>query len=338
MFAIDVVGWGNTSTGGGRAWAFLDANNVVLNEASANATVNGLVVAPANTAKIVINNSVTSHPNYYAYKKNPATQFGQANYTFKRNNVQLVSEFLTVAQTYLGQTDIEYKDGQTVFWTSSETNGIDCVTFVLLCMLGYPYSETPYATGNYIAVDAWKANTEEYDWAINPTEYKVSRLRNDTSPEMLRLACQLARWMGRRNQVVSMNDGFRDVLPGDIVFWGRKVDNDGTIEWRHPTWFLHINHVGIVLSKEDAPDTFEVDGTTYNWDKAKYPYKHTIIDVGETTPPCRTTHWLEEGQEDTTNVYKNNVNTIALICRPDLGALGGGGTFTYNGDGIVYND
>ena len=187
--------------------------------------------------------------------------------------------------------------------------------------MGYPFSETPYVTHNYIDPTAWVANTAEYNWAIPTIQYKTSRyIDGHNSSEIVRLACQLGRWMYDRNQVVPLTNGFRDVMAGDIVFWGHKVQ--GTDEWVHPDWFMHINHVGIIYSVEDAPNTYvDGNGVTRNWDKDKYPLKHTIIDCGNTTPTVRTTHWLEEGQEDPTNVYKNDVNSIQLICRPDFGAL-----------------
>lgn len=247
----------------------------------------------------------------------------QARLTVKQNNSAIVTEFLSVAQSFLNQTSITYKDGDTIFYKSTATNGIDCSTYVGLCLMGYPFNKTPYATGNYIAPTAWVANTADYKWAIDTIRYKISRFADGSNPdEICRLACQLANWMYSRNQVVPMTNGFRDVRPGDIVFWGHRAEATG--EWLHPTWFKHINHVGIILTREDAPNTFvDGNGTTRNWDKDKYPYKHTIIDVGNTTPTCRTTHWLEEGQEDPTSIYKNNVNTVVLICRPDFGAMDG---------------
>lgn len=245
----------------------------------------------------------------------------QSRLTVKRNNAALVTEFLTVAQSYLNKTDIEYKDGDTVIYKSTATNGIDCSTYVGLCLMGYPYSKSPYATGNYISPYSWVENSEDYDWALPTIRYKISRFIDGHNPdEIVRLACQLAAWMQSRNQVVPMTNGFLDVMPGDIVFWGHRVQATG--EWIHPDWFMHINHVGIILSKEAAPDTFvDGDGITRNWDKSKYPYKHTIIDVGNTTPTCRTTHWLEEGQEDASKIYANNVNTVVMVCRPDFGAM-----------------
>ena len=247
----------------------------------------------------------------------------QAKLTVKRNNETLVTDFLTVAQSYLGQTDIVYKDGDTIFYKKTATNGIDCSTYVGLCLMGYSYNETPYVTQQYIDPSAWVENSSAHNWAIPTIKYKVSRyIDGHDSDETIHLACQIARWMSERNQVVPLTNGFRDVQPGDIVFWGHKVS--GTDEWVHPDWFMHINHVGIILTKEDAPNTYvDKNGVTRDWDKSKYPFKHGIIDVGISTPPCRTTHWLEEGQEDPTNVYSNDVNSVQIICRPDLGAMDG---------------
>ena len=239
--------------------------------------------------------------------------------TVKRNDEDLVGQFLNVARSYLGQTSITYKDGDTVFYKDTATNGIDCSTYVGLCLMGYAFEDTPYYTGNYHSVDSWVENAV-YNWAINVLGYKCSRFIDGHNPdEKVRLACQMARWMIERGQSVPMDNGFRDVMPGDIVWWGRKT-SDG--EWYRPDWYLHINHIGIVLTRETPPDTYVSGGVTYTWDKEKYPFKHQIIEVTALTPPpCVANYWLERGQEDPTKVDINNVNTVVAICRPDFGAL-----------------
>ena len=248
-----------------------------------------------------------------------AITLGAGGIIVKRNGDELISEFLTLAQTYLNQTSFVYRDGQTIFDTSSSSNGIDCSTFVGLCMMGYQYSESPYATHVYINPSAWVANPN-INWAIDLRKYKASKFADGSDPETVRYAAHIAHWMSDRGQAVPLSNGFIDVRPGDIVFYVRK--NESTGEWVHPNWFMHINHIAIVLSKEDAPNTYvDGDGVTQTWDKEKYPYKHVLIDAGNTTPAVRTTHWLEEGQEDATNVYENNVNTVVMVCRFDLGAL-----------------
>lgn len=258
----------------------------------------------------------------YDVHGNKIIEDATAGVMLKRNDTELVSQFLAVARSYLNHSEIEYEDGNTVFYNTGATNGIDCSTFVGLCLMGYTFEESPYYTHQYKQFDAWEANT---DWAVATMRYTASRYIDGHNPdERLRLACQFAKWMTDRGQLVPMKDGFRDVMPGDIVFWGHKSSSTG--EWIHPDWYLHINHIGIILSKELAPDTYEYETAggnvvTANWDKIKYPFKHQIIEVTAVTPPCINTHWLEEGQESTTKIYANNVNTVVAICRPDLGAL-----------------
>lgn len=238
-----------------------------------------------------------------------------------RNNEEFVTEFLSVAQSYLEQEDIEYSDGNTIFWKSTASNGIDCSTFVGLCMMGYPYAKSPYATHQYKAIDAWEANTADYKWALPTVRYKISRYADGSNPnENIRLGSQLCRWMEERGQSVPLSNGFRDVMPGDIVFWAAKYSSTG--EWVNPTFYRNISHVGIVLTKEAAPNTYvDGNGNTRQWDKAKYPYKHTIIEVTNVDPPCIMSRWLERRQEDASYMWDSNVNTIAMICRPDFGAL-----------------
>lgn len=248
----------------------------------------------------------------------------ESHITVVQNNAALVTEFLTVAQTYLGQTSIVYADGHTIFYNDYKTsNGIDCSTYVGLVMMGWTFAKSPYTTGVYFSVDEWEANTEDYAWALPTLRYHLSRYIDGSSPNSpVRVAAQIGRWLYNRNRVVPMSDGFRDVQPGDIVFYAIKNSSG---QWVHPDWWMHINHIAIVLSKEDAPDTYvDSGGTTRAWDKDRFPYKHTLIQVGDTTPPCFNTYWLERGQEGT-DMTKNNVNTVCLICRPDLGAMNGQG-------------
>lgn len=234
------------------------------------------------------------------------------------NSAENVSDFLAVAQTYLEQTSIEYNYDTTVLWTSSETNGIDCSTYVNLCLMGYSFEETPYYTHNYISPSSWVANTSQHSWAINLLDYTNSSYIDNSNPTMVRMACQIGRWFYENGRSIPFANGFADVMAGDLVFYARRVQSTGKY-FQQDRW-MHINHVAVVLTRETPPDTYVgADGITRNWDKVKYPYKHVLIDVGAETPPCTTMHWLEQRQEDPTNVYANNCNTVCLICRPNLG-------------------
>lgn len=236
------------------------------------------------------------------------------------NTIAKTDEILAVAESYLNQTSIVYNDGNTPIYLTTSTNGIDCSTFVILCLLGITYSNSPYSTGVYGGAYSFSPNTSSYDWAIDPMDYCISRyIDNSNADEIVRLACQLGRWISGRCKVISLANGFSAAQPGDVVFYAAK--NRTTGEWNNPTWWKHINHVAIVYSVEAAPDTYSYESNgqtiTIPWNKTKYPYKHTIIDCGNTTPPCRTSRFMESGQEDFTNVYANNGNTVCLIVRPN---------------------
>lgn len=244
--------------------------------------------------------------------------------TVKQNNDELIDDFLSVASSYLNRDDIEYKDGLTVIWMDTATNGMDCSTFVSLCLMGWNYYESPYYTHRYINRDSWVGNPS-HNWSLSTIQYKISRFIDGHNPdERIRLACQLARWMRDRGCYVPMGNGLQDVRKGDIVFWGIK--RRATNEWYNPTWYEHISHIGIVYDIEDAPNTYDYTDSQGNrhtgtWDKSRFPFKHTIIECTNVTPCVTTYRYLERGYDDPTNVYESNYNTLVMICRPDLGAL-----------------
>lgn len=244
--------------------------------------------------------------------------------TTKQNNDEIIEDFLSIAASYLNRDDIEYKDGDTVIWVSTPTNGMDCSTFVSLCLMGWNYTESPYNTHVYINRDNWIRNVL-HNWSLSTVQYRISRFIDGHNPtERMRLACQLGRWMTERGETVKLDNGFRDVKKGDIVFWASK--RRGTNEYRNPTWYKHISHVGIIYDIEEAPNRYEYtdsQGVTHSgtWDKDKYPFKHTIIECTLATPCVITDHYLEMAYDDPTNVYQACANTIATVCRPDFGAL-----------------
>lgn len=242
--------------------------------------------------------------------------------SMKRNNPSLVEQFLNVGRTYLNQDSIEYKDGDTIFYKSTPTNGIDCSTFVGLCIMGLNFTDTPYYTHHYTDPDNL-TNNPLYNWSMPVIKYDVKRYidgYDDTAYAKAKTGGRIARWLNDRGWLISLNNGFRDVEAGDIVCYGRK--RSGTDEWVNPTTYLHMNHIAICVSKEPAPDTYtDRNGNTQTWDKEKYPFKHRIIEATATTPPCIDTYFMEQGMEDPNNVWVNNCNTVVAAFRFDLGSL-----------------
>lgn len=277
----------------------------------------------------------------YAYHSDAKTEdSGSYGVTVRKNNTTFVNEFLAIAETYRNHTGMTYGQS-TIFDRSTSTNSIDCSTFVGLCLRGYTFSRTPYATGRYVSPDTWTANPN-YVWTINPFDYENALDAGGETTSKVRTASQIAEWMVKRGLMVPMDKHLANLEPGDILFWARK--NSSTNSWVDPNRYMRINHIAICKSKEPAPTDDP------NWDVTKYPYKHELIEAGTDVDnsPIRV-RVVEDGQDDPTNIYYNNINTLVLICRPDLGqpfspvdvlsyATGtsrtyAGVTYTFNSDG-----
>ncbi len=205
---------------------------------------------------------------------------------------------------------------------ATATNLIDCSTFVGLVLRGYPLDDTSYISANALRdPTAWVANSD-YAWAIDPYDWK-NISKPGESASRLRWAAQLAQWMIERCQVVPMDSGLANVMPGDVLFWARKDSSTGT--WVEPQRYRHISHVGICLSREKTPtDDADVDYTVY-------PYKHMTIEAGRETYDtdgttvlvgCIRSKLLETEPDDSADYETtNNIHTLVLVCRPDLGSI-----------------
>ena len=198
----------------------------------------------------------------------------QGRYTVKRNNRELVRQMLAVGESYIG-SGLDY--GQVTVFDRDNIiyDTIDCSTFVALALMGISFEDSPYTTRVPIARGAWDANPD-YTWAIPLIQYKKSTYADGhASDQLIRNAAAIGRFYYDRNCVVPMTNGFRDVEPGDIVFYARKLENG---DWMMPDRWMHINHIEIIATKEPAPDTYvDGEGVTRNWDKARFPYKHGIM-------------------------------------------------------------
>lgn len=231
----------------------------------------------------------------------------------KRNNQSLINEFIDVAKSYLNQ-NLTY-GYNTILQTSSETNEIDCSTFVGLCLRGWKYQDTSYFTQDYVSPNSWVA-FPDYKWSVNPYDY--TEPTNNEFPNTtlqtytkVRTASQLAQWMVERGCTVPKDEHLANIEPGDIIFYARRDSSTG--KYVEEERYMNINHCAICISKDRATGS-------ESWDIEKYPYEHQIID-SRTRQGSIGIENLEDGMNDPTAIYANNINTIVLICRPDLGAV-----------------
>ena len=280
-------------------------------------------------------------------------------YTTTRNNPSLVSELKEVAFTYYnnrndthsGTRNMVYNNSDTVLDHPNDityTNGIDCSTFVGLCLRGIPYQETSYYTLTPIMGIEYRANPQ-YSWSMNPFDYKTFSNRTSTEATYTRRTSQLAEWLISQRRCVEKDPSLANIEVGDVVFWSRFTGNNPMNMYR----FLEINHVALVISKYSVEpysasrtyninETCQYDNALYQcksnivspedwtlshwnkiydvWDYSILPYCHIVME-STTGNPTIQTHILERSWEDPTNVTQNNYNTMSLICRPDLGSL-----------------
>ncbi|MBR3082945.1 MAG: hypothetical protein IKH03_00005 [Oscillospiraceae bacterium] len=333
-FRLTGKGFGIQS-GGARLWAFLDSELQMISCAEIDENYNDeIVIAPTGAARLIVN-CAPGRDHLLLRELRGAVDFGPERYTSRRNHPVAVQQMLEIARSYRTNVGIAYTEGYTILSRkvpsaeSGDRYGIDCSTFVALALMGITLGDSPYGTREWVDPGKLLENTA-FPWAIRLRDYFVSNLfpdvQNDSDRTRIRTAAQIARWGWERCELVSMDNGFADVRPGDIAFWARRVTGG---EWKQPDRFLHINHVGIITTRELAPDTYQytdVYGTptsdVMQWDKSKYPWMHRIIEVGGTDgdpSPCRDHKWLEWKQEDPTDIYSNNVNTLVMVLRPDLG-------------------
>ena len=62
----------------------------------------------------------------YDINGNPIVIGGGEGITIKRNNAEMVKQFLDVARSYLNQSGMTYQDAQTIFDSASNIHGVDC--------------------------------------------------------------------------------------------------------------------------------------------------------------------------------------------------------------------
>lgn len=272
-------------------------------------------------------------------------------FTTAHSNPDNVSEIVSVAETYWNNRN-EYLNGRrvmvygqsTIFNNDTYTNNIDCSTFVGLCLRGIPFDQTPYHTGANRNRNSYYANPE-YAWSVNPFEFGIYGEANSR----IRTVADIAMWMISQRREVTLDPKFVNVDAGDVVCFAKR-DEDGFVI---PHRFMALNHIGIVISKRRVfaysssktyavRDCVQYSGALYEcstaistaeawnsshwtkiydtWDVDVVPYVHEVMESINITPTINI-RILENGWDTPTDFSNYNVNTLSLVCRPDLGSL-----------------
>lgn len=251
--------------------------------------------------------------------------------TLRKNNPSYVAQMIGIAKSYYeARDDI---NGQKTFSYGyrsaldknfiSGDNTIDCSSFVGLVLRGIAFKDSPYsvlletpeendedltgqddefisddsnATDNGLDQTKDISKNLNYDWTIDPYDYKNLKNTQDQSESQVRTASQLAQWFFESDCAIDFKNDFSNVEVGDIIFYSKK-DRNGN--YTQPNRWKNISHVSIVVNK------FENDDTSLN-----YPYKHTMLEVTTIGKIV-----LNRTLEKVTPEY------ITMICRPQLGDI-----------------
>ena len=243
-----------------------------------------------------------------------ANAHGNSVATFRttRNNPLYVRQICDVAETYYehrsdstdGVADMQYGvDSATRI--DSYTKQIDCSTYVTLCLMGIPYTDTQYYTKTDTPASSLVPNPQ-YTWSIDPRLYDYYPDDLTGEPNGGARASQLAEWMIDMGWRVPKDKKLLNLEVGDILFYART--NEAGSQLAQPDRFMCINHIAICTDKQK-----NISGTGL-------PYTYTLTEVTN-VKPCVRKKVVEDGWDTPDVINVNNYNTLVLICRPDLGSI-----------------
>lgn len=246
-------------------------------------------------------------------------------FAVKRNNADLVSQMIAVANSYKDQTDVTWHYGTTTplsvtYDANAQSNhNIDCSTFLGFILRGITFEESPYlityppeelyeAGVRYFDIKQFVANPE-FVWSINPAKYEYDLFQDVDLPEYAeaRRASQICQMMAEQGRDVPLDKYMANIDVGDLIFFAKKDENG---EYVAPDRYRHITHIALITEVSPAPQDA-------SWDTSLYPYKHTYIEVSGGGSIVKT-RVLEE---QTISPTVNGLGTLSCVMRPDLGAI-----------------
>lgn len=180
-----------------------------------------------------------------------------------------------------------------------DPGNIDCSTFIGLMLRGIPFELSPYAYREYLPPAPEDPDSESdddpdqsqdqddgdekkpetygwhwdhelpngyrfpdrnpmYNWSIDLYQQEMEEsVGGEVKP--IRNTGQMAEWMENQGWAIEMQPGFRNLQPGDIVFWA-KTGKDGNFIRKNR--YRNISHVAVCYSVMDAPADVTVSAKT----------------------------------------------------------------------------
>lgn len=177
-----------------------------------------------------------------------------------QHNVNAVNQFLNVANTYYNnRTSLYYNNSGALNVTmnvDSGRYGIDCSTFLLLCLKGVPYSQSRYTNQG-----SRDDNYSMYDWGVDiysGREKTVSGVK-----EYYRYSADIARWFWDNRLIYQPSSSFDNAKIGDIMFWVSPADVD--TEDLESTLF-GVHHCAIFTGLDASGNVTYIDANSIHAD------------------------------------------------------------------------
>jgi phage minor structural protein len=245
----------------------------------------------------VITGTATVIPELYNGAK--VAEFAESYYNARNNYTSAKSwdngftygETTPCSSTASGTMGANYsiweKSTQGNYWKM-----IDDSTLLLLCLMGYSYSDSPYA--NLVNFNNYRANimakNSEYTGAIVPT----------SGTTLARTCAEIAKFFSDRGQTITVKTDYSNIQKGDLIFYAGKTSSGNYI---YPNRWKCISNCAICIGQD-------TDGNAQ------------LITAMSNPGEKHTDGWFVGLKKDLVKDY--NTNTIVLVIRPSTKVTSGG--------------
>lgn len=245
----------------------------------------------------VITGTATVIPELYNGAK--VAEFAESYYNARNNYTSAKSwdngftygETTPCSSTASGTMGANYsiweKSAQGNYWKM-----IDDSTLLLLCLMGYSYSDSPYA--NLVNFNNYRANimakNSEYTGAIVPT----------SGTTLARTCAEIAKFFSDRGQTITVKTDYSNIQKGDLIFYAGKTSSGNYI---YPNRWKCISNCAICIGQD-------TDGNAQ------------LITAMSNPGEKHTDGWFVGLKKDLVKDY--NTNTIVLVIRPSTKVTSGG--------------
>lgn len=123
---------------------------------------------------------------------------------------------------------------------------IDDSTLILLCLMGYPYADSPY--GSLVNFNNYRTNimakNSAYTGAIVPTN----------GSNLARTCAEIAQYFYNRGQTFEVKSDYSNLQKGDLIFYARKTSGGAYV---YPTRWKYIS-AGAICAGQDSSGNAQI--------------------------------------------------------------------------------